>query len=110
MNTKPVFKPQIPKHLLSDLSEKDRWMYGEITIQRQQNEWIIEQLQSGDDRFQAIENRQDKTESKVQTLEKFKSTLTAKWTVATAIFLSLIFPIVIAFLGAAFMWWFEKRK
>lgn len=108
MKDKPVFKPQIPGDLLENLSKRDRYLYEQLSIQHQQNEWIIDRLQVGESRFKELESKQVETDSKVAGLEKFKTVLTAKWTVGVALFSMIAFPIVLAFLGAAFVRWFER--
>ena len=37
----PVFEAKVPGHLLAGKSDSEKWIYNQISIQGQQNDWLI---------------------------------------------------------------------
>ena len=111
----PQFKPDVPRPLLITASEADRWMYEQQSIQRQQNNFIIEQLQQGQDRFAHMDKQRTQIELDVKAVQdalrpitEFKARLTAKWTVVVFLLSAILGPVALAVFGAACTRWFEK--
>lgn len=118
----PKFHPDVPKPLLVKASDEQRWMYEQQSIQRQQNEWLIHRLLEGDERFDEADRgrlalkqelaqvKQEIAEVKrrLGVIELLKERISAKWAMALAIG-GLVWSVVLAFLGALFMRWFDKK-
>jgi hypothetical protein len=108
----PKFKPQVPQPLLENASQHERWVYERLDVAHQQNEWIIEQLNKGQRRFDDADDARElmrkeivQMSSRLSKLEKFKDLISAKWAVVAAI----LSPIALVIVGTLVTHWIEKR-
>jgi hypothetical protein len=107
MMTKPEFKPDVPEPLLHGATQRDRWMYEQQSIQRQQNDWIIDRMAVGERRFEEerqarveIMSKQDEMDKRLKVIELLKDRLSAKWAVLAFVAASIVGPIAMAIFGA----------
>lgn len=99
----PVYKPNIPDHLLHTVDEKDKFILMELDRNKQYMEWVvntaIEQHDNNEnlkdyvekisERVSKIENARPanwspcpsiiETRAKIEELETWKTSITAKW-------------------------------
>lgn len=97
----PAFEPDIPKHLIADLSAKEQWFYERVSIQEQQNKWIIDRCVKADRKLKDLQRR-------VAGIETLKTILTAKWSIVALLLSAFVFPIALALVGAWGYAFFEK--
>lgn len=111
----PTFRPDVPEPLLHGATQRDRWMYEQQSIQRQQNDWIIMQLQDGKKRFEQADHDRAKMRAEVTSvserlmlIEQLKDRLLAKSSVIAAITCLLAIPVMMAFISSWFTRLWEK--
>jgi hypothetical protein len=96
----PQFSPNIPKHLLADMDEQERWLYERASIQEQQNEWLMRRAIMADVRHAKADSRMSTIEARIKPFEELKVVLTAKWSVLAILFSGLVAPLLLAAFGA----------
>lgn len=104
----PEFKSKIPAHLLSGLPETERWLYDQVSIQGQQNEWIIRRSIKSDIRQDETAAEVAASRERIEALEQLRRIMTAKWSVVIFIFSAFAGPIALAAFGAWMYAFFEK--
>jgi hypothetical protein len=77
----PKFESKVPEHLLRGKTDAEMWMYHEMSIQSQQNEWLMYRAVKIDKRQDATERRLQAVEERQTDLQDFRRVLTAKWSV-----------------------------
>lgn len=83
----PEFKCTIPPHLLSKLSEADRYLVEIASKMEQQNAWMVGVLRQENEANVEIDARLGK-------IEKWKDRLMSRWTMAAALAVILV-PVVL---------------
>ena len=118
---RPQFTPDVPEPLLTSLpntpeGRAQRWMFEQQSIQRQQNDAIMERLERGDVKFQqwesaqtALAQRVRASEERIDGYDALKQRLTGKWTVLAAICSCFLGPVALAWVGAWFYHFWENK-
>lgn len=101
----PEFKSNIPAHLADSLPESERWLYAQVSIALQQNEWLIQRAVKVDRRQVSTDRRLDEISEKVRNFEELKATLTGRWSVVAMLFGGLLLPVLLLAIGA----WLNSR-
>lgn len=96
----PEFRPNIPSHLLHGKTKSECWIYEQLSVQGQQNHWLIERAVKTDERHKAADKRMEDIESRLIPFEKKWVVLTAKWSIIALLFSALVIPIGLAVFGA----------
>lgn len=66
------FKSDLPEYVLENLPKDQRYLCEQASIHRQQNEAILTSLERGETRFEKLEDRMEKNETKVEGLVRWK--------------------------------------
>lgn len=106
--TVPRFKSDIPRHLTEGLSETEQWLYEQISIQGQQNKWLIEQAVRADLKQRRTDRDLGLLEGRIQVFEGLKTVLGAKWSIVMVLVTLVVVPAAMALLGAWAYAYFEK--
>ncbi len=109
MIMKPEFKSQVPEHLLKNASPQEKWITEQLSIQHQQNEWMIDRLTDGDRRFERVEKDLAETRETVAKHEAIRIKLSAKSSIIGYIAAAILGPVCLAFLAALFLRMFELK-
>lgn len=104
----PEFKSDIPKHLTGSLSKSEQWLYEQVSIQGQQNKWLIERTLQADVEQRVTAEKVSSLKKRIQVIENLKAILTAKGSVVLFLVGTLLFPIALALLSAWAYAFFEK--
>ncbi len=101
----PDFKPEIPEHLIADMSESQKWIYGQISIQSQQNHWLIARSIRSDQRQIETERQVTDLKTTVTALDELRKSLGAKWSVVAVIASLFLVPLAVSIAAE----WFKVR-
>ncbi|MGN6642890.1 MAG: hypothetical protein ACTHKU_07810 [Verrucomicrobiota bacterium] len=105
----PKFLPDVPGPMRDKSSAHEIYIYEQLSIQRQQNEWMMNRLVQGETRFREIESKQWKMSETIKSLEQFKTILTSKWSVLAFIASVIIGPLGMLIAGAAISKWMQTH-
>lgn len=92
----PEFEPNIPEYLLQGRSKPEIWMAEQISIQGQQNSWLIRRAQKQDLRTRETIRELASLDGRVALLEAVKQNLTAKWSLLAGLLLVVVVPVAVS--------------
>jgi hypothetical protein len=101
----PKFKPQVPEELMDmwhDMKPVERSIVSEQSIQKQQNDWIMERLAEGHGKMKYLEQ-------KITSFDKLRTVLSSKWSLIASFASLLLFPAILLWLGALISKWLEHK-
>lgn len=94
----PEFRSHLPKfdHTLTPF---EQWMVEELTIQKKQNDWIIQRMARGNKRFDRFDDDMIGLSRQVQELAEWKQVFTAKKAMFIGICAVFFVPLLVTILG-----------
>jgi hypothetical protein len=96
----PKFEPQIPNHLIEGLSKTDQWLCQCMSVQKQQNEWLIERAIKTDQRHREADKRMQELDARLKPFENRWVVLTAKWSIVAIIVGGLAVPVMLVWFAS----------
>lgn len=83
---RPNFEPQIPEHLLNDLSPEMRHLMNEVNISRQYHEWTAEAMVNTNEQVRKTNGRLKRVEGWKDKMTHFGTLILASIVVVSSIF------------------------
>lgn len=86
---RPTFHSAVPKHLIEQMEEKDRYMVSQMSIMEQQNEWIISAVVECNRSIRELDigmrSSRAQLELRLQTAEQWQRMVMSKWAVVVVL-------------------------
>ena len=99
---RPQFHSEVPDFLLKNCTPAERWQCEQQSIASQQNEWLITQALSAD-------QRQFKLEKQMLALETLRLVVSSKWSLVVWLFIAILVPVALVIIGSGLTAWFETK-
>jgi hypothetical protein len=108
---RPIFKSDVPNFLLEKCTDAEKWTVEAASMERQQNEWIINALKSADDKLveterlvlatrEALEKRFQAIEDDIKILKSQKLISQSQLSVVSKVIVFVIVPAALVAFGA----------